>query len=274
VKNNFILLHWLNFDIALGAVVTSLFVASSLAIEIPNSALVALGLSVLAIYNFDHLLDARRINDIALSSRHRYYQTNLKMLAIYQILLLLAILMTSWFVPFKILQAGSILAIITLIYFILLFIVLPNKFALKELIIALVYACGLFLAPVVITDFIFSWQMMVLWGQVFLLALINILVFSWFDYELDLKERHTSLALVIGKEKIHQLNIALLGLLVLSIIAMIFIGIAIQTQIVILVMGTILLLCILLNQRLRKKELFRLVADAIFLVPLIYLLGK
>lgn len=274
MKNKFLLLHWLNFDIALGAVITSLFIATSLAIEIPNSALLALGLSVLAIYNFDHLLDARRIHDIALSSRHRYYQANLTMLAIYQILLLLAIVITSWFVPFKILQAGSILAIITLIYFILLFIVLPKKFALKELTIALVYTCGLFLAPVVITEFTLSWQMMVMWTQVFLLALINILMFSWFDYELDLKESHASLALVIGKYRIYQLNIGLLGLLALSIIAMIINGIAIQSQIIILVMGIILFLCILLNQRLRKKELFRLVAESIFLVPLIYLLGK
>ena len=78
----------MNFDTALGAVITSLFIANYIGSVIPEIALFALFLTVLVIYNFDHLLDAKRVTRKASSARHSFYQQNLKALAIYQLFLL------------------------------------------------------------------------------------------------------------------------------------------------------------------------------------------
>jgi len=274
VKRIFVLLHWLNIDIAIGAVITSLFISNNLEIDIPHIPLIALCLSVLSIYNFDHLMDANRIVETAQSGRHRFYQANFKYLAIYQLVLLLLLLIAGWFVPANVLQAGSILALISLIYFFLLFIILPNRFALKEVIIGAVYACGIFLIPWVSSSFTFSWVILVMWGQIFLLALLNILIFSWYDYELDTKEKHSSLAILLGKRKIHYLNFALLGFLGLSIITLLNRGIEMHMQLIILGMGALLLLCMVFSDKLKNNDLFRVVGDAIFLIPLIDLLGQ
>ena len=165
-------LHWMNFDTAVGAAITSLFIANIIGSAVPLIAIIALLIAVLTIYNFDHLLDAKKISGIAISGRHRFYQQNFSKLAIYQLILLISLLVISWFVPASIAQSGIILAVITLIYFLLLFIVLPYRFAFKELMIAMVFASGLFLGPVsVIPNLVISLEIILLWLEIFLLAM-------------------------------------------------------------------------------------------------------
>jgi len=263
----------MNFDTAFGAAITSLFIADIIGSDVPQVATGALILAILAIYNFDHLLDAKKIKGMAIAGRHRFYQRNFNRLAIYQLFLLIALLVISWFVPATIAKSGIILAVITLIYFLLLFIVLPHRFAFKELMIASVFTCGLFLGPVsVIFTPVITFNIVLLWLEIFLLALANTLIFSWFDYENDMNEGHSSLAQIVGSKTIRFLSFLVLTILAITIIFSMVNDISWVAQLFILMMGLVLLVSLLLGNKNINDERLRIAGEAIFLIPLVYLI--
>ena len=263
----------MNFDTAIGAAVTSLFIAKIIGTVVPQMTNVGLILAVLAIYNFDHLLDAKQISGEAISARHRFYQQNFTQLAIYQLVLLVALLVISWYVPVAITKAGIILAVITLIYFLLLFIVLPQRFAFKEIMIAAVFACGLFLAPLsVMSTQGISLDIVMLWLEIFLLAIANTLIFSYFDYENDIKEGHSSLAQIVGAKKIQSLSFLVLASLLIIILFSLTNDTLWIDQIIILIMGLVLFGSLILGKHVKQNENLRIAAEAIFFIPLIRLI--
>ena len=263
----------MNFDTAFGAVVTSLFIAHNIGSVVPVVATIALFLVVLAVYNFDHLLDARKIKGTAISGRHRFYQQNFTLLAIYQLILLVALLIISWFVPANIAKWGIILAFITLIYFLLLFILLPHRFAFKEVMIAAVFTCGLFLGPVSATSIQgITLDVFLLCVEIFLLALANTFIFSWFDYDADLEEGHSSLAQIVGTGKIQLLSYLALAILALIIIFSLANGALWLDQLIILTMGMILFGSLVLAKKFVQIDALRIVGEAIFLMPIFSLI--
>jgi len=272
VKRIILILHWLNFDTALGAVVTSLFIAQNLGADVPAIAFLALFIAVLSIYNFDHLLDAQRIRGVAQSGRHRYYQQNFRVLSIYQLLLLILILIISWYVPGNIARTGVILAVISLIYFLLLFIILPKNFFFKEIYISIVYVSGLILAPVVTSNHAPVIIDYLLWTEVFLLALTNTFILAWFDYDIDAKEEHISIAQLVGKTTIYRWSFVFLGLEVLIVIASVIISPMFESQLIIIAMSLPLLFSLLFKSFFRKKDIYRVVGDAIFIIPVVSLI--
>jgi hypothetical protein len=273
VKRNLLILHWLNFDTALGAAITSLFIAKEIGSIVPNVAIMALMLSVLAIYNFDHLIDVRKIEGIAISQRHRFYQKHFRVLSIYQILLLLALPLFVWLMPVAITKAGIVLAIIALIYFLLLFVILPNRFILKELFISIVFVCGVFLAPLAADHFsTITLETIFLAIQIFLLAMANILVFSWFDYDLDNKESHASLTRILGKKNTFALSLVLFSFLGSTIVLNLVFIPDVLSQVIITTMGLVLLVTLVLNRRIADNEVYRIIGEAIFLIPIFALL--
>lgn len=266
------ILHWMNFDTAIGAAITSLFIAKIIGSVVPIIATIVLLIAVLAIYNFDHLLDAKKIRGTAISGRHRFYQQHFNSLAIYQLILLVALLISSWFLPATIAQAGIILAVITLIYFLLLFIVLPNQFASKELMIAVVFASGVLLAPISVKSAqMFSLEILLLWLEVFLLALANTLILAWFDYNNDKKEGQSSLAQIVGFKTVRTLSfIALVVLLAIIIISLVN-GSFWADQLVFFMMGMILFVSLVLGTQAKLQDALRIAGETIFLIPLVRL---
>lgn len=263
----------MNFDTAFGAAITSLFIAKIIGSVVPQIVIAALILTILAIYNFDHLLDAKKINGEAITGRHQFYQRNFAHLAIYQLLLLISLLVISWFVPATIAKAGIILAVITLIYFLLLFIILPHRFAFKEVMIAAVFSFGLFLGPIaVMSTPVISFDIILLWLEIFLLALANTLIFSWFDYENDMKEGHSSLALIVGPKTIRILCFLVLIILGMTIFLSLINDALWIGQLIILIMGLVLLISLMLGKKYNKDERLRIAGEVIFLFPLAYLI--
>jgi 4-hydroxybenzoate polyprenyltransferase len=272
VKRIFLILHWLNYDTAFGAVVTSLFITQNLGSNVPDIAFLALFIAVLAIYNFDHLLDAQRIRGVAQSGRHRYYQEHFKTLSIYQLALLILLIFVSWYVPENIARAGIVLAVISLIYFLLLFIILPKKFFIKEVLISIVFVSGLVLAPAVTGPYLPLASDYLLWGEIFLLALTNTFILAWFDYDIDAKEGHVSIAQLLGKKSIYRISYLLLGVLGLLIVISLILFSDLKSQVIVSAMSIPLLASLGLSRQFRKNEFYRIASDAIFIIPIISLI--
>lgn len=264
-------LHWVNLDTAIGAVVTSLFIAKYLGSDIPHVASITLLLAVLAIYNFDHLMDARRVSSIARSARHRFYQQNQRFLSIYQLILMLALITIIWYLPAEILRAGLVLALLTGIYFILLFFVFPNKFMLKEIIIASVYAMALFLAPIYSASGITADNWLVFWLQILLMAVANTLIFAWYDHEIDIAEGHTSLARNLGKSIVYRVVVAILIIILSISVFQVWSGAEILQQGIIMLMALVLYFSLLASRPLAKNDRYRIIGDAVFIIPVINL---
>jgi len=268
-----LILHRMNFDTAFGAAITSLFIAKIIGSEVPPVVITALILAVLAIYNFDHLLDAKKIRGIAISGRHRFYQQNFLILALYQIILLMALLVISWFVPAIVVHAGIIIAVISLIYFLLLFIVLPQRFVLKEFIIAAVFSFGLFIGPLAENPIqAISVPVVLLWLEIFLLAIANTLIFSWLDYDSDMSEGHSSLAQILGAKKVQHLSYLLLAILVIIITASLINNALWGDQLIVMVMGLVLFISLSAGKLFEANENMRIIGEAIFLFPLLRLI--
>lgn len=273
MKRLFNLLHWVNLDTAIGAVITSAFIAECLNSRIPVEASITLFLAVLSIYNFDHLMDARKMKAKAQTARHRFYQDNMKKLSIYQLLLMAGLITIIWYLPAAIIRAGIVLALTTGIYFILLFFVFPSRFMLKEIMIALVYSLALFLAPVYINEQIsLHPDAVILFFEILLLAVSNTLIFSWYDLDSDLNDGHTSLARNLGKAAVFKVVVFALAILSLLTIYQATTTGQYFEQMLILIMTLILLYVLMAQKKLSNKERFRVAGDAVFFVPIFKLL--
>ena len=200
---------------------------------------------------------------------HRYYQRNFKILSIYQLSLLILLLFSSWQVPENIARAGIVLAVISLIYFLLLFIILPKNFFFKEVFISIVYVSGLILAPVVTSSHLPQVADYLLWAEIFLLALANTFILAWFDFDIDAKEGHVSIAQLIGEKSIYQLSFIFLGVVGLLIIFYAVFSPGFESQFIIIAMAIPILFSLLFSSFFRKNETYRVVSDAIFIIPLI-----
>ncbi|MEN8247805.1 MAG: hypothetical protein ABFS32_02645 [Bacteroidota bacterium] len=272
MKRIFSIVIWLNIDTAIGASITSMFIAQYLEVNIQLPALVALIITILLIYNFDHLIDANRSGEKSLNDRNRFYKDNKNALIGYEIILLVLLLAVSWYIPFEILLRGAILALFTALYFLLLFILLPQQFVFKELITAIVFMLGLFLIPVMELSEIINNRFLLLVVQIFLLALVNTFVISWYEYESDKQDAQPSIAIVVGKKAVYILSILGLILYLVTLFYSFIIGIYWIHIITLELMGSILFLSLVLNRYLVKNQAYRMVVDSIFIIPVISLI--
>ena len=173
-----------------------------------------------------------------------------------------------WYLPAPIIRAGIVLALITGTYFILLFFVFPKRFLLKEVMIAMVYTTALFLAPIYSGDEnIVDQHTLLLYIEIMVLAVSNTLILAWYDFDADINDRHTSLATNLGKVIVYRMALINLGLIIALTALQVITTARYFEQLILLVMAGILYLMLLMKDRLIINERYRIVGDAIFLVP-------
>ena len=179
-------LHWLNLDIILGAIGLSICFQKGFNHPLSNAVLVGLGSAIGLIYTLDHLWDIRKMKglDVHLSERRLFHQRSrflLKVLATSFIIGGIGILShLSWMM----LEYGGLLLGGCGIY---LYGAQKWSFLTKEPLVALGYTLGILfpfwlqLTPQEIETFHLGYWTIILYG----IALSNLLIFSWFDYQLD-----------------------------------------------------------------------------------------
>jgi len=250
-----------------GAVISALFFARVFGVTVLRSGLTSLGLTVWVIYTADHLIDAKKVRQMASTERHRFHQKHFSALLA---LLLLAIIIDAvqlFFIRKQVFIGGLILASIVVIYFALQRYL---KF-LKELIGALLYTGGVLLIPVSIMETPLTPSLIILIVQFVLTALTNLLLFSWFDRLRDEKDKHSSFTTVLGERITKR---ALVIVFVISLILMVvqLLNFDLKSVALIALMNSVLLVIFFDKKYFEKDDHYRLLGDAVFLLPLIYLL--
>jgi uncharacterized membrane protein len=262
----FRLFNMLSLDVAAGAVVSSLFFAHIVQASVTVYVTSELFLVVWIIYTADHLLDVINLKHTASTARHRFHQRNRKEL---QIALLLAIsvgILLVFFLPLSIIKSGLVLFAFVLVYVILM----KRLHAYKELIVAIVYVAGVALPALSVANANLDMHLsMVIY---FLLAWINLIVFSWYDKDTDKKDGHVSIATLLDDAKLRNLLLILFaGVLSISSIP-IFYGSDFRIAILFVTMALPLFVLFLFKKFFSVNENFRLIGDTVFLFPLFYLL--
>jgi hypothetical protein len=268
VRKLYRVFNLVSLDIAAGAVVSALFFAKLLGTNILPYGLIALALTVWIVYTADHLRDARAIKHHASSERHHFHQRHFKFLFLLMCGAILVNVIIIFFIRKQVLEAGLILALVVAAYL----VVQRYLKVFKEFFVACLYTCGVLLPSLsVVTQppTTLQYAMMI---QFAMIAFLNLLMFSWFDHDHDVTDRQSSFATILGKAVASKWILIIAILNVLFGVVIIMLSAAHVIPAIILILMNVLLVMIFVSSKGSKDFMkYRLLGDAIFLLPVIYL---
>ena len=250
----------LSIDIAVGAVVSSLFFARIYTTTSGIIQFIVLGLVVLIIYNIDHLLDVKAIAKHKASTRHEFYRKHYQAILVVVTLLTCATGIVSMSLPLSMLKAGVYLILLVILY---LLFQARLKFA-KEFVGALIYVAGVLVPSVESVSLFVVGNTVIIF---FVTVLINLILFSWFDFEQDMATKQYSMMTSIGKINGEYL---LIGLFIfqMTIITFTFVNSSNRVELLILIaMNLMLVMIYIFRYTFIKEDRYRIVGDSIFYFP-------
>jgi hypothetical protein len=257
-------LNLLSIDVALGAACSALFFGKLLGVRILPVGLISLGLTVWIIYTVDHLQDARKVKANASTPRHRFHQQHFGVLRNTVLVAVIINAVIVFFVRKPVFYGGIVLVLVVLVY------LLAHRFIRfpKEIFIAMLYTAGVLLPSVAVTTIgVRDWPWIII-IQFALIALLNLLMFSWFDAASDRRDGNTSFVTLAGERTSRLL---IWTLLVISFFLTAF-SRPVDAGVMMAGMNAVLLMIFANALFFSRAERFRLIGDAIFFIPLIYTL--
>lgn len=261
------LLNILSIDVVLGAVCCAAWFANYFDVDLRAYAFICLGLTVWIIYSADHLMDAIKVTGEASTLRHRFHQEHFKWLVILLLLASVIDFVLLFFLRAQVLYAGIFLICIVMVYLLLS----AWLIYLKEIAVASLYCGGVLLPTLSVKESGMVATDLFVMLCFFLTALINVIMFAWFDHESDIRDGSNSFSTKFGKDFTKKLLIILFGL------QLIFLVILMSTNksLSFLVFGSmngILYLLFVRSAQFNRAEYYRLLGDAVFLIPALFLL--
>lgn len=266
------LCNLLSLDVALGALAMGLLAVEVLNCSLSLSWWIILPLVVWIIYTADHLSDALKSKDVVTSLRHRFHLRYFRLLAsIILLVALVTVVCAFFYLPENIFSIGFLLSFLTLIY--LVYSRLSQSQPLpKEIIVATLYTVGIWFAPLLVATTIQWWVFFPILFT-FFTAFNNLLLFSIFGNREDTTSKFISLSTVLGVKTCHQIfNITLF----ITFVASITFGFLLWENYKLLIVAVIF---VAINMTLwyiikhkaifAKKDNYRLLGDAIFILPLV-----
>jgi len=267
----------LSLDVVIGVIASALFANHLLQLQLNTNWLTILVLATWSFYTFDHLIDGFKTKDKALIFRHLFhykYRIQLSIMAI--ISAFAAIIMAYLYLDKLVITAGLLLGLIGLIYFlILIFTTKKNIFFQKEVIIAFFYVIGIWMAPLLSAEqtpdiFVFASMLFI-----FLLAFAEGVMASYFDFEKDAREGHSSFAVIFGKQSTNNLLKILHSLLFVVLLYLLTLRISelqLIAYIIISLMNFILLIINIFPHIFTKNDKYRIIGEVVFWIPALLVL--
>lgn len=269
------ILQYLNFDVVLGAVLSLLMVQHLSGIMPQLSISVCLALAVFVVYSADRLLDVfgKKESDI-LTTRHRFYFRHFGGLALLTAQAIWVGGVVAWqYLPDDVWNFGIKLTSAVIAY-LLLIQLLPKFIKIffpKEILIACVYCVGIWgsvKAQGALISFAWYWAA----GVFGLIALLNLLLFTYYEYDRDLKQQQAALFHRWGKKKIKVIFNALAIIIIFLIVVLAWQkhtpNIWLMVEATELLMALWLLFVMQQPKLFRRASRYRFAADAVFLFPI------
>jgi hypothetical protein len=260
--------RWLSLDITMGAVVLLFFISRIHGIETSWHIYLALAIAIWTIYTLDHLNDVRKVDKPRLATgRHSYHRHHFKSIMTALGLVLIIGIVNIYFLPYKLIAAGLIFILFSIVY-----LLIQGRLAtagLKEFTIAVGYAIGVFMYPVIAIEN--SGLLVFQAFQLFLLALMNLVLMAFYDTKYD-KEAGFASIVGLGSERIVRVLVRILaGTVLLSFAVYWLIYHFDFYQIFVLAAVVMLTIIYEFPSIFSSDDRFRLWADAVFFIPLLIL---
>lgn len=266
----------LSLDVVGGSVICALFLGKLLGVSIPMAILTALALAVWVIYTLDHLWDAYRLRVPASSYRHRFHQKHFKVLIFLTVGAIGAAIMLMPILPKATLTSGLGLTLVVGGYFWWLYFYRAKTSCMKEITVSLVYTLGVFTGPVSLFDGTFQGWLVIVFLQFVLLALVNLLEFSYFELETDQLHRFRSAVVFWGRRQTRRVVFGMVMTVIILGAVCIFLWhqnqAVVRCELVLLAMTAVLGIIMVKPRYFGNNERFRILGDGIFLLPALFLL--
>ncbi|MFZ4463482.1 MAG: hypothetical protein ACOYN5_06520 [Bacteroidales bacterium] len=265
-------LRYLSLEVVLNALAVGVFALVWLDVSMPLSWWILLALSVWTVYTTDHLVDAFRKPLIPVIARHRFHREHSKGIGTMLVAVCLVnIFLLLRFPDLRLIVGGAVLLAFAGLYFYILRFSprLGNQLP-KELIVAGIFLCGIWFAPLMeLADYLKHSDIIMLF-IFFLLAFAETAIVSWFEQEQDLADGHPSFALKMGKRKSRKILLIVLYISVLLSIILLFLS---ENQIhkfgaiILMIMGILLIQILLFPTFFAQKSRYHIAGDAVFMLP-------
>lgn len=262
------LINILSLDIAAGAMISAAFFSRLFEVTVMPQGLISLGLTVWIIYTADHLLDARKLNQDASSERHRFHQRHAGILLALMVIALIVDVIQVYYIRSIVFKAGMGLAFLVAVYF----MIQRQIGFLKELLGTLLYTSGVLLIPFSVKKHVSSSDVLLIL-QFGATVWFNLLLFSLIDQSKDEQDNHRSFATSLGQSTTKTALVFLFSAGLTLAVAGLLLSFSMWWPIfIIAAMNSVLLLIFLRRGFFEKEDRYRLLGDAVFLLPLLYLL--
>ena len=262
-------INLLSLDIATGVVICTLFFARIFQAHTRPQGMIVLWLTVWIIYTADHLLDAYRIKGKAATERHRFHQQHFFVLIMLLGLGLLINGILVFFLKAEVFHWGVWLIVVVFGYLVFQ----KHLRFFKEFIAATLYSGGVLLPPLALSPLPLDFFKAMLLLQFFLIAWSNLILFSWFDEENDIRDKHNSFVTTMGRTRT---GIFLALVFAVSVALCVF-QFSYHTPwlmpiVILMVMNGVLIFIFLNRSWFTPYDRFRLWGDAVFLFPIVFLI--
>jgi hypothetical protein len=265
------LLKHSSLEVALGAVVMSMMVASTCDAYVPASVYLSLFLAVWFIYILDRLFDARKIPASASNPRHHFYQEHFSQLLTVLVMVGCAGLLSLIYLPAPVLLYGVLVMGSCLLY--LLWVFLSTRSLPKEVVVAALYTAGISLAPRALANSGVPPVDLLILIVIFLIAFINLVLFSRQERQYDMADSQESFITRLGSGAIRLLlsSTFFAGMICIAGISL-FTDNLLPLQALLTMMLVILWILYQRMAYFQSSLTYRLIGDGIFLIPLLLLI--
>lgn len=260
------LFNILSLDVASGAIISSIFFAKIYGVSPSLISLLSLGFTVWLIYTADRLLDVWDSKGEVSSERHQFHKKNQNILVRCLVFITIIDAGLIFFMPVLIIKRGLFLSMMVIGYVLLR----RNLYIFKEFFVAILYTAGVILPAIPATSIKPNEYLPIL--LFFLIALLNLIIFSWYERERDIDDKQESIATKIDEQTIRSILHVLFFVALAISGSIILLTKAYYVSMVLTMMTTTHLLIFWSKNLFERDSLYRLVGDAAFLFPLIYIL--
>lgn len=254
-------LQILSIDIVIGALTLLHFFCSYFSVSATFGTYLILGCTTWLIYTTDHLRDAKKAPN-SKRIRYQFHLKHAKKLKAVVVIAIVAISVMVFQLHFEIIKGGIVLALLSAVY-----LIIQKRLAslgLKELYVALVYTSGILLVPFILLGSFEPAAFLLL----LLLTYSNLLLFSWFEKEEDKVDLFVSIGTVLDGKKLELLILFCLALGIAISILQDYDFLSCYFFLAFIIYAYLLIKA----DTVKKNQLYRLVGDGVFIIPLIFAL--
>ncbi|TGK07806.1 prenyltransferase [Leptospira semungkisensis] len=212
-------IHVLSLDICLGVLGSGALATAVTGARMKTAWWLLLPLSVWVIYTLDHLLDGKKVGANSVNPRHKFHYDHFRILSLLCGIAAVVSLVLAFLLLREIVLLGGVL--LSILAFLHLGLARWGKVRFgKEFSVALIYTLGVWFGPLLIVGFR-SWTVPILLFLFFLGTILNLIMNSLMEAELDAKEGQVYLLGALSPKLAREwvLRLSLLGFLVALVLA-------------------------------------------------------